>query len=122
MNTAFNVPVALKNVYVKSIRFGDKDVLNDGLHLDGPAKETLEIQFSTHAATLQGTVDDGKGTSVANVVTVLVPDAPLRQRPDLYKVTRTDAGGRFLFERIPSGSYRLFAWENILDGPGAILI
>jgi hypothetical protein len=116
VSTAFNIPATLKDVYVKSIRLGDKDALNGGLHLDGATSEVLEIELSTQAATLAGIVEDGTGVPAANVVTVLIPDEPLRQRPDLYKVTRTDGAGRFMFDRIPAGAYNVFAWEQILDG------
>ena len=116
VSTAYNVPASLKNVYVKSIRLGEKDVLNDGFHLDGPTSDILEIELSTRAGILEGIVGNASGASVANVVTVLVPDTPLRQRPDLYKVTRTDSAGHFAFDRIPAGNYRLFAWEEILEG------
>jgi hypothetical protein len=109
-------PVAFKDVYVKSIRLGDKDILNDGLHLDASTSESIEIQLATRAGTLEGIVEDDKGVPAANVVTVLIPDAPYRQRPDLYKVTRTDSPGHFAFDRIPAGSYRAFAWREILDG------
>jgi hypothetical protein len=109
-------PAALKNVYVKSIRLGERDVLNDGLHLASSTTEILEIQLSTHAAELEGIVTDSKGVPAANVVAVLAPDAPLRGRPDLYKVARTDEAGRFAVDRIPEGSYQIFAWENIIDG------
>jgi hypothetical protein len=115
-NTAFNVPENLKALYVKSIRFGGNDVLNDGLHLSGPTSEILEIDLSTQAAALQGTVVDAKGAPAANVVAVLVPEPPLRHRPDLYRATRSDASGAFRIDRIPAGTYRLFAWENIIDG------
>jgi len=115
-NTAQSIPAALKDVYVKSIRLGEKDVLNDGLHLDGPTSESIEIQLATHAGTLVGIVEDGKGVPAVNVAAVLVPDAPLRQRPDLYQATRTDGAGHFAFDKIPAGSYRIFAWEEILDG------
>ncbi len=110
------IPANLKDVYVKSIRLGEKDVLNDGLHLDGATPESIEIQLVTRAGSLEGIVADDKGVPAANVVAVLVPDTPLRQRPDLYKAMRTDGAGHFAFDRIPAGSYRVFAWKDILDG------
>jgi hypothetical protein len=109
-------PAAFKDAYVKAIRLGEKDVLNNGLHLEGSTSESIEIQLATRAGALDGIVEDGKGVPVANVVAVLVPNAPLRQRPDLYKATRTDSAGHFAFDRIPAGSYQIFAWKDISDG------
>jgi hypothetical protein len=44
---------------------------------------------------------------------ILVPGAERRHRIDLYKVTSTNAAGRFYFEHVPPGDYTMFAWEDV---------
>jgi hypothetical protein len=43
---------------------------------------------------------------------VLVHDDALRYRVN-EKFTTSDSNGRFQFQNVPPGSYKLFAWEKI---------
>jgi hypothetical protein len=54
---------------------------------------------------------DWRGATV-----VLVPDIFLRKRSSLYKTRRTDAFGKFRFDAISPGEYKVFAWEQIENG------
>lgn len=102
------VPPALQNAYVKSIRFGNVDVLNGALHLDGKPSGQFEVVIGTHPGAIDGQA------SAADLSVVLVPN--LRNRTDLYRTATTDASGQFHFDRIPPGDYKLFAWEDVQDG------
>jgi hypothetical protein len=102
------------NTYTQSIRFGGQDVLRDGLHIDGPTNETLEIVVAPNAGRLEGTVSADK-QKMANVTVVLMPTSSLRAQTNLFKNVQTNADGHFLFENIPPGSYKLFAWEYVED-------
>jgi len=118
---AFQFPARLQpgtssNLYVKSIRLGGADVLNDGLHLDARPDATLEIVIGTTPGTLQGVVLNENREPVPNVAVSLIPDLARRQRMDLYKSVSTDAAGRFTIERIPPGDYVAFAWDGIESG------
>jgi len=46
---------------------------------------------------------------------VIVPDAPLRRRWDLYKTAATDLLGNFTIKTVPPGDYKVFAWEDTPD-------
>ena len=50
---------------------------------------------------------------VIDATVVLVPDAPRRQRFDLYYVDGSDASGRAHFAGLAPGDYRIFAWEDV---------
>jgi hypothetical protein len=52
----------------------------------------------------------------AGATVVLVPDTFLRQRSTLYKTVTTDSEGRFHFETIAPGDYKVFAWEDVDRG------
>jgi hypothetical protein len=106
-----SVPQPLQNGYIKSIRFGSADVLSDGLHLNIPPKESLEVVIG-NGGKLSGTVINEKRESVVNATIALVPTS-LRQRLDLYRSTTSDKAGRYKIQGIPPGSYRAFAWEDV---------
>ena len=60
---------------------------------------------------------DGRVASRAlggDVSVVLLPD--VRRRTDLYRSVSVDAAGRFRFERVPPGDYRVFAWSDAENG------
>jgi Carboxypeptidase regulatory-like domain len=98
---------ALQSAYVKSIRMGNTDVLNGTLRLEGPPSSTLEVVIATNPGTLQG-------QTVADAIVALLPDN--RRRNELYQTTTSDASGRFHFDRVPPGDYKVFSWAEVDDG------
>src|SRR5262249_3797137 len=97
---------------VKSMRLGNADVLNDGLHLLGPPEGVLEIVIGSNAGKIEGSVVDARQQGLPNRTVALIPDIRLRQRTDLYKVVSTDSAGHFRFQGVTPGEYKLFAWEH----------
>jgi hypothetical protein len=104
------------DAYVKSMRLGNADVLDAGLHLNGPPDSPLEIVIGTDAGRLSGVVLDARRETLPNRTVVLVPDARVRHRPDLYRNVTTDSAGRFTMPGIAPGTYQLFAWEDVQAG------
>jgi len=101
------LPASLENAYVKSIRLGNVDVLNAGLHLDAKPQASLEVVVRIGA----GNID---GATTGDALVALLPD--LRSRTDLYRSVAADPQGRFRFEHIPPGEYKIFAWTEAEDG------
>jgi hypothetical protein len=98
--------------YVKSVRMSGTDVLGDGLHIVKDTQDPIEIMVGADVGELDGKAVGSRLEAMSNVIVVLVPDsATLRQRPDFYRSTTTDANGRFAMTSIPAGDYKLFAWE-----------
>jgi hypothetical protein len=113
----FRVEVHLPaDAYVKSMRMGDIDVLEDGLQLDRQPENPLEIVIGANAGRIEGSVVNSRQEALPNRTVALIPDAPHRRRADLYKNVATDAAGRYQIHDIPPGDYELFAWENIEPG------
>jgi hypothetical protein len=103
-------PKGLENIYVKSIRMGDRDVLNDGLHLTDQPRDPVLIVIGTNSGALEGRVLDGRHQPVAAATVVLIPESGLRFHIN-HKNTTTNADGRFQLAAIPPGDYKVFAWE-----------
>jgi Carboxypeptidase regulatory-like domain len=111
--TAF-VSAGLQDMYVKSIRLGNVDVLNNGLHLERPPAATFDIVIGTKLGLIDGAVTGGPQQDAGDASVVLVPN--VRRRTDLYKTTTSDLSGRFHFDRVPPGDYKVFAWSAAEDG------
>ena len=99
------------NLYVKEIRFGSTDVLNDLMVVTGPTSDRLEVVFGQNAGKMSGTVRADSQQFVSSAQVVLVPDK--RDRRDLYKFTIANPNGQFTFPSVAPGSYKVFAWENV---------
>ena len=105
------------NVFIKSARFGNADILRDGLHVAGMPDGPIDIVLATNAGELEGVAVNNNYDQMPNVVVALVPEsALLRARDDLYVTASTDAAGRFRLRTIAPGDYKLFAWEYVEAG------
>jgi hypothetical protein len=103
-------PVAFRNVYTKSVQLANRDVSNDGLEVTIPFDGALEVVVALDGGGLDGRVLNENRESAGPAAVVLVPDA--RQRKDLYFAVRASNTGRFQFQGIPPGTYKLFAWKE----------
>jgi hypothetical protein len=79
----------------KSIRSEDADVLQEGLTVTRSGNLPLEIALSNDAANVGGIVQDKDDQPVSGATVVLIPEAKLRFRHDLYKEASTDQFGRY---------------------------
>ena len=94
---------------------GEGDAIEAGIRVGRNHAPAVELTLSTGAGRITGTVaKDQKPSPGATVV--LVPDAPRRGQPRLYRQALTDSGGRFTISGITPGDYKLFAWEEIERG------
>lgn len=109
------VQAPLANLYVKSIRMGDMDVLNDRLHLESQPQETLAIVIGSNPGSINGRVVDESQRPTPGTTIVLIHDSGLRYRVN-EKTASSDTSGRFEFTNVPPGNYKLFAFESIERG------
>ena len=105
-----------KDCYIKEIRYGPSDALDDGFTVASSAPANLEITISSRGARIQGTASDSDGLPAAGVWVVLVPSAPHRLHHRLYKSQSTDQYGRFDLRGIAPGDYKLFTWDEVEEG------
>lgn len=103
------------NGYIATAMIGPTDVMTKPFVVGDPsATLRLEIGFSVGRVT--GSVFDSRNAASSSSVVTLIPDDPLRDRLDLHFNTSSDANGRFDFNNVPAGNYRVFAWEQIPQG------
>lgn len=101
--------------FVKSALYGKKDALGVLDLAFNSGEEKLAIVIGVAGARVSGAVRDENGKALDGTV-ILVPDPPQPQKTSLYRLAETGENGRFLFEGVPPGKYRLYAWEEFETG------
>lgn len=101
--------------FVKSMRCANVDVQTNGLDVSGGAPAQLEIVVSPNAGRVSGSVLDPKTQKpVSGVFAVLVPqEAERRDRESFYHTSTTDQSGRFTFQNLVPGQYKVYSWEVV---------
>jgi hypothetical protein len=96
--------------YVKSVRFGSKDIL-PRFNFNGTDIETVEVMLRRGTAQIRGTVTDAQSQPARGKHVILVPAD--RTRSDLYRPVGTDHEGRFSIANVSPGEYKVFSWEAL---------
>jgi hypothetical protein len=101
--------------YLKSARLGENDALS-GVDLTQPDPGAkLEFVMSYAGAQIEGVILDEQGKP-AQGTAGLIPDPPQPERTWLYKTAEAGEGGRFQFQGVRPGKYRVYAWEELEPG------
>ena len=101
--------------YVKSIRFGDREIDSGELDLTEQSSAPLNILLGTDGGEVDGTVQNANGEAAAMAQVTLTASEEFDARSDLFKMTTTDARGNFRFKDVAPGEYKVFAWERDTD-------
>ncbi|HUA21093.1 MAG TPA: carboxypeptidase-like regulatory domain-containing protein [Bryobacteraceae bacterium] len=109
----FNTP---PGKYVKSIRFGDRDIKDGQIDLTSGVAAPLNIVLGADGASMSGTVETADGQPAVGALVTIAPEGDNASRDDLFNQTVTIAGGKFEIKDIAPGAYRLFAWEVGTEG------
>lgn len=101
------------DLYLKSARIGNIDLLTELLRVGDLEDRSIGITLSARPGILQGRILDEKQQPAAGVTVALVPDPARRKRLDLYKDTTTDESGKFEFQGVAEGNFKVYAWEEV---------
>jgi hypothetical protein len=89
---------------------GSSPIQGDVLNLsDGPERATLRVLVSSRFGAISGMVQ-GDGSAIANWKVALVAIGLKDDGPTRF--TRLDAGGRYLFDSVVPGAYKLAVVDN----------
>jgi hypothetical protein len=108
-----NIPQALQNMYVKSVKLGSDDLLSNRVRVTGGVSPGAIDVIVGAGGRFDGSAMNERREPAPNVTVVLVPDGAFRQRRDLYRTATTDVSGRFRMQGVPAASYRAFAFEEV---------
>ena len=98
--------------YLVEARFDGRVVTNDEFEI--AAFGELKIKIG-QTVPLDGVVVDAQDQPFTGAGVVLIPDPPLRDRKDLYRVAYADMFGRFSIRAAP-GSYKVIALDELPIG------
>ena len=103
---------APEDLYLKAVRWGDRDVMQAGLDLtQGAAESRLVVVMSANGGQIDGVVEDDQSAPAVEATVTLVPSGAAPSR-SLFKFASTSPRGHFSMAGIAPGSYKLFAWED----------
>lgn len=104
------------NMYPKSLRYGDTEMLGKPLDLSGGVAGPVRIALSPNGAAVSGVVTDADDEPAGGVLVTVVPKGDGFQPDHLYKSVRTGLDGTFQVEGLAPGDYRIYAWEDLESG------
>jgi hypothetical protein len=102
-------------MFVKSIKYGNDDVLESGLNPSRGKGGTLEIVVSSNGAAVSGTVNNDNNPS-SGVTVIMVPENVTKFAGQDHSTANTDQYGKFQFQGLRPGKYKLYALEDVDQG------
>jgi hypothetical protein len=102
--------------YLKSMRWGNEEVLATGLDLARGAAGSLEVLISPAGGQVEGIALDPQQQPAAGATVVLFPDAERIGQLYLFKSASTDQVGHYVIQGLAPGQYRLLAFEDLESG------
>jgi hypothetical protein len=100
------------DIYVQTIRIGDVDALEEGVHVGDAPLAPLHIVLKANGGTAECTARDEKGEPEPGASILLVPDAPKRHQAALFGECRAKADGTCKIQGITPGEYHVYAFPN----------
>lgn len=101
--------------YVKSIRFGDREIKDGEIDLTNGSSGPLNVLLASDGGAIDGNVQRADGQPSAGTEITVAPSDEYGGRSDLLKRATTDAAGNFHVKDVAPGTYRVYAWEIDLD-------
>jgi protocatechuate 3,4-dioxygenase beta subunit len=110
------VPPIWRDAYIKSIRIGDRDILNGELLVEGQPLGSVEVVIGLNGASLDGRVLNSKQEPVPYATVALIPTGTAPIRLDRYRSVSTNENGQYSLRAVAPGDYVVYAWEDVDAG------
>src|SRR4029450_5902821 len=91
------------------------DLRSNVFQLPGNTNEPVTLSVRGNAGRISGTVTNADGKVGTDTTVVLVPERPLWGNSMLFATARPDETGKFSMTRVAPGTYKLFAWDGVLN-------
>jgi hypothetical protein len=97
-------------IYLKEGKLGDIDALSQIVTLTTSQAPPLDFVLAK-GTELVGMLRDPASRAVPDQQVVLIP--AFSNRPDLHRTVTTDGSGRFTFQGVAPGNYKVYAWKTL---------
>jgi len=106
--------------WARAIMRGGIDVLDSGPDIgSGDNGSALDVRLKRSSAGISGSVQNEDGQAVSGADVIVIPDTNSANRLwMLSRLVSTDQNGRFSFDSLAPGTYRVYAWGEIEPGAG----
>lgn len=112
---AFGMTPPPRNIFIKSVHLGDKDVRFKGIPIEPGSDAQLNIVLSTRTATIEGEVDGAVANSKRAGI-LLAAFGKYHTLTRFYYSAVADDHGKFKITGIAPGTYKIFALEKVATG------
>jgi protocatechuate 3,4-dioxygenase beta subunit len=106
---------ASPDVYIEDLRQNSVSVYADGFTVTDKPGEPVELLLGSPGGKLSGMVTDLRQQPVPRATVVVVPELTRRQDNTRYRTMVSDKDGKFSFQGLAPGVYKLFAWESVIQ-------
>jgi hypothetical protein len=103
-----------RRLHIKSVRLGREDVF-ETLRIASGEDVLIDVLLTTETGAVDGVALGRAGDPLANATVVLIP-TDARNRTSRYKAVVTGSDGKFRFQEVPPGDYKVFAWDDVETG------
>ena len=110
-----NVAPAPEGWWLRSVVVDGIDVLDDGLQLGEYSVTEATVTFTRQPAGLSGTMQSADGQPAPDYYVIVFPEDRSLWRPGARRIqsTRPADNGRYAFENLPPGTYRVAALTDV---------
>jgi hypothetical protein len=98
--------------FVKSIRFGNRDAMEEGIQVNPGSDAPLELTLAQDGAQINCTVLNSDSVAAGGREIVLLADGSSSLQRARLQLGRTDQNGHFQFKGVAPGEYTLLAFEG----------
>ena len=105
-------PTVRLGYYLKSARYGTRDVTDSGLTVTEGAQPRLDLVLGFSSLRIEGIVLDDKDLPVAGAAVVAVPRGLGRASRWSRRIATSDKNGGFVIANVRPGEYKLLAFDD----------